>query len=99
VDPPVVLRLVDRGSVGSLELRDSVADRGILNPILVRPSTRFPGCYDVADGLYRTAAASEMRGSWRPYRRGACKRARQALWHFCLLTITKGQKRRNFSAD
>jgi ParB/RepB/Spo0J family partition protein len=53
VDPPVVLRLVNRTSVEYLELRDSIADRGILNPILVRPSARFPGHYDVADGLYR----------------------------------------------
>ena len=42
VDPPVVLRLVHRGSVAYMELRDSIADRGILNPILVRPSGRFP---------------------------------------------------------
>jgi ParB family chromosome partitioning protein len=45
--------------VAYLELRDSVADRGMLNPILVRSSTRFPDHYDVADGLYRTAAARD----------------------------------------
>ncbi len=43
-----------------MELRDSMADRGILNPILVRPSRRFPGKYDVADGLYRVTAAREI---------------------------------------
>jgi ParB/RepB/Spo0J family partition protein len=59
VDPPVVLRLVNRNSVEYLELRDSIAERGILNPILVRPSVRFPGCYDVADGLYRTAGCRD----------------------------------------
>jgi ParB/RepB/Spo0J family partition protein len=59
VEPPVVLRLVDRTSVAYLELRDSIADWGILNPILVRPSGRFPGKYDVADGFYRVTAARE----------------------------------------
>ena len=59
VDPPVVLRLVCRGSVAYMELRDSIADRGILNPILVRPSGRFPGKYDVADGLYRVNGARD----------------------------------------
>ena len=59
VDPPVVLRLVHRGSVAYMELRDSIADRGILNPILVRPSGRFPGKYDVADGLYRATACRD----------------------------------------
>ena len=59
VDPPVILRLVNRGSVAYMELRDSIADRGILNPILVRPSSRFPGKYDVADGLYRVNGARD----------------------------------------
>lgn len=60
VDPPVVLRLVNRGSLAYVELRDSIADRGILNPILVRPSARFPGKYDVADGLYRVTGSREV---------------------------------------
>ena len=60
VDPPVVLRLVNRASVAYLELRDSLADRGFLNSICVRPSSRFPGKYDVADGLYRVTAAREI---------------------------------------
>ena len=60
VDPPVVLRLVNRESVSYLELRDSLADRGFLNSICVRPSPRFPGKYDVADGLYRVTAAREI---------------------------------------
>ena len=60
VDPPVVLRLVNRASVSYLELRDSLADRGFLNSICVRPSPRFPGKYDVADGLYRVTAAREI---------------------------------------
>jgi len=60
VDPPVVLRLVNRASVSYLELRDSLADRGFLNSICVRPSPRFSGKYDVADGLYRVTAAREI---------------------------------------
>jgi ParB/RepB/Spo0J family partition protein len=58
-DPPVVLRLVARGSLAYMELRDSVAAHGLLNPILVRASARFPGMYDVADGLYRATACRE----------------------------------------
>lgn len=60
VDPPVVLRLVNRGSVEYMELRDSLRDLGFLNSICVRPSARFPGKYDVADGLYRVTAAREI---------------------------------------
>ena len=60
IDPPVVLRLVDRGSTAYLELRDSIADRGVLNPILVRRSARFPGQYEVADGLYRATCCREV---------------------------------------
>ena len=59
VDPPVVLRLVNRGSLAYMEMRDSVAQWGFLNPILVRLSARFPGKYDVADGLYRVNAARD----------------------------------------
>jgi ParB/RepB/Spo0J family partition protein len=60
VDPPVVLRLVNRGSVAYLELRDSLAHYGPLNSVCVRPSLRCPGKYDVADGLYRVTAAREI---------------------------------------
>ena len=59
VDPPVVLRLVNRGSLAYMEMRDSIADQGVLNSILVRPSARFPGKFDVADGLYRTYTARD----------------------------------------
>ncbi len=55
----MVLRLVNRDSLAYMELRDSIADRGILNSILVRPSARHPGKYDVADGLYRVSAARD----------------------------------------
>ena len=57
VEPWVVLRLVNRESVEYLELRDSMADKGSLNSICVRPSPRQPGKFEVVDGLYRRAAA------------------------------------------
>ena len=55
----MVLRLVNRGCLAYMELRDSIANRGVLNSILVRPSVRFPGKYDVADGLYRVNGARD----------------------------------------
>jgi ParB/RepB/Spo0J family partition protein len=61
VDPPVLLRLVNRGSVPYLELKDSLAAHGFLNSICVRPSHRLPGSFDVADGMYRVTAAREIR--------------------------------------
>ena len=43
VEPWVVLRVVNRESVEYLELRDSIAQQGLLNSICVRPSPRRPG--------------------------------------------------------
>ena len=60
VDPPVVLRLVNRASVAYMELRDSIADRAFSTRSCVRPSARFPGKYDVADGLYRVTCCREV---------------------------------------
>jgi len=61
VEPWVVLRFVNRESVEYLELRDSIAQQGLLNSICVRPSVRRPGYYEVVDGLYRYTAARELR--------------------------------------
>jgi ParB/RepB/Spo0J family partition protein len=61
VEPWIVLRVVNRSSVEYLELRDSLADKGFLNSICVRPSRRKPGKVEVVDGLYRHAAACELR--------------------------------------
>lgn len=61
VEPWVVLRLVNKESVEYLELRDSLADKGFLNSICVRPSPRHPGKYEVVDGLRRFTAARELR--------------------------------------
>jgi len=60
VEPWVVLRLVNKESVEYLELRDSLADKGFLNSICVRPSSRQPGKYEVVDGLRRFTAAREL---------------------------------------
>jgi ParB/RepB/Spo0J family partition protein len=57
----VILRVVNRESVEYMELRDSLADKGFLNSICVRPSLRRPGRYEVVDGLYRYSAACELR--------------------------------------
>jgi ParB/RepB/Spo0J family partition protein len=61
IEPWVILRVVNRESLEYLELRDSLAARGLVNSICVRPSLRKPGLYEVVDGLYRYTAASELR--------------------------------------
>ena len=60
VEPWVVLRLVNRESVEYLELRDSMADRGLLTAICVRLSPRQTGKFEVIAGLHRRAAALEL---------------------------------------
>jgi len=60
-EPWVILRAVSRESVEYLELRDSLAAKGLVNSICVRPSVRRPGYYEVVDGLYRYTAACELR--------------------------------------
>lgn len=61
VEPRLILRPVDTESVEYLELRDSIAERGILNSICVRPSPHVPGKYEVVDGNYRFHAARDLR--------------------------------------
>ncbi len=64
VKPWVILRVVNRGSVEYLELRDSLAAVGFLNSICVRPSKRTRGKVEVVDGLYRYTAACELKRSY-----------------------------------
>jgi len=66
VEPWVVLRVVNRESIEYLELRDSIAQRGLLNSICVRPSPRRLGKMEVVDGLYRRAACCELRRPMMP---------------------------------
>lgn len=58
-DPWVVMRPVVKDSIEYLERRDSIATDGVLNSILVRPSTRQPGKYEIVDGFWRYTAALE----------------------------------------
>jgi len=60
VEPWVVLRTINRASVEYLEIRDSLAARGFLNSICVRPSKRHPGKFEVVDGLVRFTAARDL---------------------------------------
>jgi len=60
VDSPLILREVKEGGVEYLEMRDSLAARGFLNSICVRPSPRVPGKFEVVDGRYRWTAAKEI---------------------------------------
>ncbi len=61
IDPPLVLRQVNRRSVEYVEIRDSLMRRGFLNSICVRPSEREPGKMEVVDGRWRTAAARDAK--------------------------------------
>jgi ParB/RepB/Spo0J family partition protein len=67
VEPRIVLRLVDRDSVEYLELRDSLADKGFLNSICVRPYTPLGADkYEIVDGLYRYNCAKDLQRSTVP---------------------------------
>ena len=66
VEPCLVLRLVDRDSVEYMELRDSLADKGFLNSICVRPAPHATGKYEIVDGLYRYNCAKDLRRPFVP---------------------------------
>lgn len=61
VEPRLILRLVNRESVEYLEMRDSIAKRGLWNSICVRPCPYEDGKYEVVDGMYRFTCARELR--------------------------------------
>lgn len=63
VEPWVILRNVDRESLDFLELRDSIADKGLLCSICVRPSLRKPGKMEVVTGLRRFMACRDLERS------------------------------------
>ena len=56
-EPKNKLRIVDKESVAYLELRDSIRDHGILQPLLVRP---IGDVYEIIEGLYRLTGAKEV---------------------------------------
>jgi len=61
VDPWVLLRPVLTGSVEYLEMLHSLKEKGFLNSISARPSTKQPGHFEVIDGMWRTTCARELR--------------------------------------
>lgn len=61
-EPWLVMRPVDKDSIEYLERVDSLTRYGPLNSLLVRPSSRKPGKYEVVDGLWRLTASHEVPG-------------------------------------
>lgn len=59
-DPWVLLRPVLHDSIAFLELKTSLGEKGFLNSISVRPSTRKPGMYEIIDGMWRVTAARQL---------------------------------------
>ncbi len=55
----VQLRSVDKRTVEYRELRDSIKEHGLWQPILVRPSS--DGVFEVVDGFYRYNCCKELR--------------------------------------
>jgi ParB/RepB/Spo0J family partition protein len=60
-DPWVLLRPVLIDSIDFLELKTSLEEKGFLNSISVRPSTREPDRYEIIDGMWRATAAKQLR--------------------------------------
>jgi ParB/RepB/Spo0J family partition protein len=59
-EPFLALRPVLTDSVEYLERRDSIERHGFLNSILVRPSPRSPGRFEIIDGLWRFTVAVDL---------------------------------------
>lgn len=60
LEPRIVLRLVDRRSVEFMEMVESITEYGILNSVLVRPTDREPGCFEIIDGFYRLSCCKQI---------------------------------------
>ena len=56
-EPKVRLRDVDREAIDYLEMRDSIRDHGILQPLLVRPAGDV---FEIIEGCHRFTAAKEV---------------------------------------
>lgn len=54
--PKVPLRPLNTETVEFLELRDSIRDQGLINPITVRPISASPGFFEIVVGLNRYTA-------------------------------------------
>jgi ParB/RepB/Spo0J family partition protein len=59
-EPWVLLRPVLTDSVEYLEMFNSLNEKGFLNSISVRPSSRQSGFFEVIDGMWRTTCAREL---------------------------------------
>jgi ParB/RepB/Spo0J family partition protein len=59
-EPFLPLRPVLKDSVEYLERRASIESSGFLNSILVRPSPRSPGRYEIIDGMWRFSVAVDI---------------------------------------
>ena len=59
-EPWILLRPVVKDSVDYLELRDSIRRVGYILPPCVRPSLRFPGDYEIVDGMWRFTVGKEI---------------------------------------
>jgi ParB-like chromosome segregation protein Spo0J len=59
--PKALCRLVDRKSLAYLELRDSIADLGILNSCCVRLSPKKKNYFEIVDGLQRWCCCRDLR--------------------------------------
>lgn len=59
LDPPIaLLRMIDKGCLEYLELTDSIADNGVLNSILVRPSPADSSRFQIVDSnLIKTGSS------------------------------------------
>lgn len=60
VPPKIHLRLVQQTTVEFLEMKDSIEKEGLLNSILVRPSSDYPDKYEIIDGMYRFTCAKSL---------------------------------------
>lgn len=54
----ILLRCVDTDSLDYLQLEESVAEHGVLQSLLVRPSRKCAGDYEIIEGSYRFTAAA-----------------------------------------
>ena len=61
VEPTILMRLVDTGSLDYLEMYYSMQDVGFLNSVSVRPSKKTPGKYELIDGLWRYTVARHLK--------------------------------------
>lgn len=60
VEPTVLMRLVDTGSLEYLEMYHSMQDNEFLNSISVRPSKKYPSKYEIMDGIWRYTIAQHL---------------------------------------